>query len=77
MSSLLEMMHVLSLQFLFIPLIQMSHDWQQCLGFFSFQRLGRLPNILRTIVQKMSKFEVTSKSPTKTLEGIQDASVIN
>lgn len=76
MTSLLEMMHVLSLQFLFIQLIQMSHDWQQCLV-FSFQRLGRLPNILGTIVQKMSKFEVTSKSPTKTLEGIQDASVIN
>lgn len=34
MSSLLEMMHVLSLQFLFIQLIQMSHDWQQCLVFF-------------------------------------------
>ena len=33
--------------------------------------------MLRTIVQKMSEFGVTSKISTKTLEGIQDASVIN
>lgn len=33
--------------------------------------------MLRTTVQKMSEFEVTNKVSTKTLEGIQDASVIN
>lgn len=66
----------MSLQFLSILFIQISHDSQQSLA-FSFQRLGRLPNILRTTVQKMSEFEVTSKISTKALEGIQDASVIN
>lgn len=44
---------------------------------FPFQRLGRLPNVLRTIVQKMSESEVTGKISTKTLEGLQEASVIN
>lgn len=76
MSSSLEMSQFVPPVFLSMLLIQMSHDQPQSLV-FSFQSLGRLPNSLRTIVRKMSEFEVTSKTSTKALEGVQDARVIN